>query len=83
MPISCLDSGWSNHSHRGWTTLISFAVQAGAVGCLLLAAFVLHRGIAETGDARATARAGPTGGCATTAARPNPRAAQSNLMGTG
>jgi hypothetical protein len=29
------DSGWSNHSHRGWTTLISFAVQAIVVGCLL------------------------------------------------
>ena len=25
------DSGWSNHSHRGWTTLISFALQAFAV----------------------------------------------------
>jgi periplasmic protein TonB len=29
-------SDCSNHSHRGWTTLISFAVQAMAVGCLLL-----------------------------------------------
>jgi hypothetical protein len=29
------DSDWTNHSHRGWTTLISFALQAGAVGCLL------------------------------------------------
>ena len=37
-PLS--DSGWSNQSrsnqsHRGWTTLISFALQALAVGCLL------------------------------------------------
>ena len=30
------DSEWSNHSHRGWTTLISFTLQALAVGCLLL-----------------------------------------------
>ena len=30
------DSGWSNHSHRGWTTLLSFALQAFALGCLLL-----------------------------------------------
>ena len=34
------DSGWSNHSHRGWTTLISFALQALAVGCLLLLPFL-------------------------------------------
>jgi periplasmic protein TonB len=30
------DSEWSNHSHRGWTTLVSFVVQALALGCLLL-----------------------------------------------
>jgi len=30
------DADWSNHSHRGWTTLISFAVQVLAVGSLLL-----------------------------------------------
>ena len=30
------DSDCSHHSHRGWTTLISFAMQALAVGCLLL-----------------------------------------------
>lgn len=33
-PLS--DADWSNHSHRGWTTLISFTLQALAVGCLLL-----------------------------------------------
>ncbi len=30
------DSEWSNHSHRGWTTLISFTLQTLAIGCLLL-----------------------------------------------
>lgn len=30
------DSEWSNHSHRGWTTLMSFVLQAVALGCLLL-----------------------------------------------
>jgi hypothetical protein len=30
------NSEWSNHSHRGWTTLMSFALQALALGCLLL-----------------------------------------------
>jgi periplasmic protein TonB len=29
-------SEWSNHSHRGWTTLVSFAVQALGLGCLLV-----------------------------------------------
>jgi hypothetical protein len=30
------DSEWSNQSHRGWTTLVSFAVQALGLGCLLV-----------------------------------------------
>ena len=33
---SLLDSGWADHSRRGWTTLVSFAVQIGAGGVLLL-----------------------------------------------
>jgi protein TonB len=39
------DSEWSNHSHRGWTTLISFTVQAGAVGCLLLLPLFFSEGL--------------------------------------
>jgi len=34
---SFCDSGWSNGSHRGWTTLVSFALQAlGVCGLLVL-----------------------------------------------
>jgi periplasmic protein TonB len=33
---SFCDSSWGNRSHRGWTTLISFAVQAVVLGSLLL-----------------------------------------------
>ena len=33
---SFCDSSWANRSHRGWTTLISFAVQAVVLGSLLL-----------------------------------------------
>ena len=33
---SLLDSPWPNRSRRGWSTLASFAVQALAVGSLLL-----------------------------------------------
>ena len=39
------DSGWSNRSHRGWTTLISFAAQAVAVGCLLLVPLLYTQGL--------------------------------------
>ncbi|MGH9536330.1 MAG: hypothetical protein ACRD3H_00315, partial [Terriglobales bacterium] len=34
---SFCDSGWSSGSHRGWTTLVSFALQAlGVCGLLVL-----------------------------------------------
>jgi len=33
---SFCDSSWANRSHRGWTTLVSFAVQALVLGSLLL-----------------------------------------------
>jgi hypothetical protein len=39
------DSDWSGHSHRGWTTLISFALQALAVGCLLLLPLLYNEGL--------------------------------------
>jgi protein TonB len=42
---SFCDSGWSNRSHRGWTTLISFVVQALAVGCLLLLPLLYTQGL--------------------------------------
>ena len=39
------DSDWSNHSHRGWTTLISFALQGVAVGSLLLLPLLYNEGL--------------------------------------
>ncbi len=42
---SFCESGWSNRSHRGWTTVISFAVQALAVGCLLLLPLLYTEGL--------------------------------------
>jgi periplasmic protein TonB len=39
------DSGWSNGSHRGWTTLISFALQALIVGCLLILPLLYTQGL--------------------------------------
>jgi protein TonB len=42
---SFCDPGWSNRSHRGWTTLFSFALQALAVGCLLLLPLLYSQGL--------------------------------------
>jgi protein TonB len=39
------DSPWANRSHRGWTTLASFAVQAIAVGVLLLLPLLYTQGL--------------------------------------
>jgi periplasmic protein TonB len=75
------DSDWTNRSHRGWTTLISFALQAGAVGCLLLLPLIYTEGLPRLALlapllAPAPAPAAPP------APRPNsPATPQSNLMG--
>jgi len=42
---SFCDSGWSNRTHRGWTTLISFAVQSFAIACLLLLPLIYTQGL--------------------------------------
>ena len=62
------DSDWSNHSHRGWTTLISFALQALAVGCLLLLPLLYTDGLPRLAMlAPLLAPAPPPGGSATAA----------------
>src|SRR5438128_10926847 len=42
---SFCDSGWSDRSHRGWTTLVCFALQALGVGCLLLLPLLYTQGL--------------------------------------
>jgi len=42
---SFCDSGWSNRSRRGWTTLGSFALQALVVGCLLTLPLLYTQGL--------------------------------------
>jgi periplasmic protein TonB len=39
------ESHWSNHSHRGWTTLISFSLQALVVSCLLFLPLLYTEGL--------------------------------------
>ena len=42
---SFCDSAWFNHSHRAWTTLISFILQVLALGCLLLLPLLYTEGL--------------------------------------
>jgi protein TonB len=42
---SLCDSPWANRSHRGWTTLVSFALQAIALGSLLLLPLLYTSGL--------------------------------------
>jgi len=42
---SLLDSNWDNRSHRGWTTLASFAMQTLAVGMLLTLPLIYSEGL--------------------------------------
>ncbi len=44
---SVCDSPWANRSHRGWTTLASFGLQALAVGFLLLLPLLYTEGISR------------------------------------
>jgi protein TonB len=44
---SLLDSQWDNRSHRGWTTLASFALQALAVAALLLLPLLYTQGLPQ------------------------------------
>jgi protein TonB len=42
---SLLDSPWSDRSRRGWTTLVSFAMQAVGLGMLLLLPLLYNEGL--------------------------------------
>jgi protein TonB len=44
---SLCDSPWENRSHRGWTTLASFAMQAVAVASLLLLPLIYTSGLPQ------------------------------------
>ena len=44
---SLLENPWADRSRRGWTTLISFAAQAAAVGGLLLLPLLYTQGLPQ------------------------------------
>jgi periplasmic protein TonB len=76
------DSEWSNHSHRGWTSLISFALQAVAVGCLLLLPLFYTEGLPRLAMLAPLLAPAPPPAVPPTP-RPNlPASPQSNLMGS-
>ena len=83
MPISLPDSDWSDHSHRGWTTLISFALQALAVGCLLLLPLLYTEGLPRLALLAPLLAPAPPPAAPPEQPRHNlSAAAQSNMMGT-
>jgi protein TonB len=80
---SLSDSGWSNHSHRGWITLISFALQALCVGCLLFLPLIYTEGLPRL--ALLAPLLAPAPPPAAPPVHPHPNSdpvAQSNLMGS-
>jgi periplasmic protein TonB len=81
---SLLDSTWANRSHRGWTALISLAVQALGVGVLLLLPFIYTQGLPELRLMRALpASPAPPPGPPPSAAhqRSSPPISASNMIG--
>ncbi len=77
------DSDWSTHSHRGWTTLISFALQALAVGSLLLLPLFYTEGLPRLALLAPLLTPAPPLAAAPAPPRSAaPSSAQSNLMGT-
>ena len=77
---SFCDSGWSNRSHRGWTTLVSFAIQALAISCLPFLPLLYTQGLPRLALLAPLVAPAPP---AVQPAQPRPPAstAPSNLMG--
>jgi protein TonB len=80
---SLLDSNWDNRSHRGWTTLASFAMQALAVGILLTLPLIYSEGLPKLRVTTIDAPVGPPPGRhaegmrhASASARPNTRSTE-------
>ena len=44
---SLIDTPWTDRSRRGWTTLVSFAMQAAGVGGLLLLPLLYTQGLPQ------------------------------------
>ena len=80
---SFCDSGWSNRSHRGWTTLVSFALQALVAGCLLVAPLLYTQGLPRLALLAPLLAPAPLPAAQPAQLHPTPPSTpQSNMMGT-
>ncbi len=75
------DSDWSNHSHRGWTTLISFALQGVAVGSLLLLPLLYNEGLPRLALLAPLLAPAPPPAAPPTPRPNSPATPQSNMIG--
>jgi periplasmic protein TonB len=78
---SFCDSGWSNRSHRGWTTLVSFALQSLAVCGLLLLPLLYTEGMPRLALLVPLLAPASPPSPPPAQPRPNSPAAQSNMVG--
>jgi periplasmic protein TonB len=78
---SLLDSQWENRSHRGWTTLASFALQAFGVAAVLALPLIYTEGLPKLELLSISAPIGPPPGSPPqTSARHQTNQAQSNMF---
>jgi periplasmic protein TonB len=75
------DSAWDNRSHRGWTTLASFALQAVAIGTLLLLPLLSIQGLPPLQLMAALMAPTPPPGPPPAVQRPSQNVATSNILG--
>jgi len=80
---SLLDSTWADRSRRGWTTVASFALQAVAVGGLLLLPLLYTQGLPQLQLISALVAPSPPPGPPPTAAVRNTHPPISNLASDG
>jgi protein TonB len=79
---SLIDSAWPDRSRRGWTTLASFALQALAVGCLLLLPLLYTQGLPKLALLAPLLAPAPPPALQPAPPQPaTPSPAQSNLIG--
>lgn len=78
---SLLDNNWDNRSHRGWTTLASFALQALWVGIVLLLPLLYTEGLPQLQLMGNIAAPSPPAPSPPTRPRSSSTSHQSNLMG--
>jgi protein TonB len=74
-------SSWSNRSRRGWTTLVSFALQALVVSCLLLLPLLYTQGLPRLTLLAPLLALAPPAALPPAPPRVNASSVQSNMVG--